>query len=68
MTEHKKWEYKTQFLMRTMNPSDYYGEVERQLNKWGEEGWEFVAIHEYGEIYKGHNSLKFATFKRERLW
>jgi hypothetical protein len=51
MPDDEKWEYRLRtFGSGLRGPKD--DEVEEELNVWGEEGWEVVAIRSHENSYK----------------
>ena len=55
----KKWEYKLmKFSRNDHDMIEYKYNYTRELNEWGQEGWELVHI----DI---HNMIRYCTLKRE---
>ncbi|HLB64294.1 MAG TPA: hypothetical protein VJJ46_05595 [Anaerolineales bacterium] len=65
MTEAPQWEYRVQtFGSGLRGPKD--DAVEGELNGWGEEGWEVVAVRSHENSYKMTIVAKRALTAAER--
>ena len=70
MADNTKWEYRVQTLGATFKQARDE-EIEAQLDEWGLEGWEVVAVHKIenrGQIRIIAKRLLPQTTRRRNTW